>query len=109
MPFCTSGRSLPKGDDGILRCEVGFGLDTGTMLGTVGEKITYNVLLAPPANAGTEKSGVGQVARVVADTADGFTYAKRLVYDWRFVETAPGETEVKLDIFFQAKSVFSLP
>merc|ERR1719321_1028834 len=50
-----------------------------------------------------------RTARVVADTVDGFAYGKRLVYDWRFAEMPSGETAVQLDIFFQAKNVFSLP
>merc|ERR1712232_805546 len=44
-----------------------------------------------------------------ADTADGFAYGKRLVYDWRFAELNDNETDVRLDMFFQAKNMFSLP
>merc|ERR1712032_1428678 len=48
-------------------------------------------------------------SRVVADAMDGFRYGKRLVYDWRFEEVGPGETDVRLDMFFQARNVFFLP
>lgn len=130
MPFCTSARLLdgdtsstaavaaapalgaagagagaPAGP-GRLRGEVGFGLETGTILGTVGDRVTYHFMMAEPSQA----SGASvRTARVVADTADGFAYAKRLVYDWRFSEVSDGETDVRLDMFFQAKSVFYLP
>lgn len=49
------------------------------------------------------------MARIVADTPDGFDFGKRLVYDWRFREVAPGRTDVKLDMFFQAKTFLHLP
>merc|ERR1719162_1629910 len=88
-----------------MKCEVGFGLEAG-ILGTVGDNIMYSVLLVTPAE-GTPAPL--RTARVVADTLDGFAFGKRLVYDWRFQETASGETAVQLDIFFQAKNVFSLP
>jgi len=116
MPFCTSARTLPgPGHDERMKCEVGFGLETGTMLGTVGDNVTYQVLLEHP-TVRSRQGDVGKAedqglrcARVVADTADGFAYGKRLVYDWRFTELGNGETLVKLDMFFQAKSVFFLP
>merc|ERR1719398_404909 len=88
------------------------------MLGTVGDNIRYNVMLVRPFVKDNEapesqsiKGGATHLrkARVVADTMDGFAYGKRLVYDWRFAETPAGETAVQLDIFFQAKNVFSLP
>eukprot|EP00933_Yihiella_yeosuensis_P077654 TRINITY_DN88320_c0_g1_i1.p1 TRINITY_DN88320_c0_g1~~TRINITY_DN88320_c0_g1_i1.p1 ORF type:complete len:184 (-),score=35.88 TRINITY_DN88320_c0_g1_i1:8-559(-) len=117
MPFCTSAKVLLRETEEKLKAEVGFGLDTGTALGTVGDKIRYKIMLLHPTEdvsgqpaVGRNRPDVLQVARVIADTEDGgFTYAKRLVYDWRFIETSPGETEVRLDIFFQAKSVFFLP
>jgi len=40
---------------------------------------------------------------------DGFRYGSRLVYDWRFCAVNENETEVKLDMFFCAKSVLFLP
>merc|ERR1719272_1299198 len=93
-----------------MKCEVGFGLEAG-ILGTVGDNIKYNVMLVKPpvkdSVAGAEAPM--RTARVVADTVDGFAYGKRLVYDWRFTELPSGETAVQLDIFFQAKNVFSLP
>lgn len=107
MPFCTSARAFLT-EDGKEACEVSFGVDTGTALGVVGDRIRYRVRLISP-NPGTGVY-VPRVARVVADTHDsGFTYGKRLVYDWRFFERADGETDVRLDMFFQAKRVFFLP
>lgn len=64
------------------------------------------------AAAAAGAAGLGaplRAARVVADTPEGFAYGKRLVYDWRFVEVAPGVTDVRLDMFFQASSFFFLP
>lgn len=114
MPFCTSARVLSTEEDGkIQMCEVGFGLETGTMLGTVGDKIRYQVRLHHPTEdlnqLSPQRPEALRVARVVADTHDGFRYGKRLVYDWRFIETAVGETDVRLDMFFQARSVLFLP
>mmetsp|Transcript_7136 Transcript_7136/g.15434 ORF Transcript_7136/g.15434 Transcript_7136/m.15434 type:complete len:684 (+) Transcript_7136:90-2141(+) len=117
MPFCTSARVLSHDkEEQTMHCEVGFGLATKTMLGTVGDTIRYKVmLLSPKASLAKQSSGEGseghilRKARVVADTADGFAYGKRLVYDWRFAETESGKTDVRLDMFFQAKSVFFLP
>merc|ERR1711879_20388 len=110
MPFCTSARVLPDSGD-RMRCEVGFGLDTGTVLGSVGDNVIYQVMLAEPAlDSGSGVRGASsRTARVVADTADGFAYGKRLVYDWRFAEINDHETDVRLDMFFQAKNVFFLP
>merc|ERR1719181_2632512 len=116
MPFCTSGKTLEKISDTRMTCEVGFGLETGTMLGSVGDNIRYNVLLVRPgvkepadSQAVPGSTAPMRTARVVADTMDGFAYGKRLVYDWRFAELPSGETNVQLDIFFQAKNVVSLP
>lgn len=115
MPFCTSAKTLSTEKDGKSQmCEVGFGLETGTVLGTVGDKIRYRVSLQRPEEDSTsplrsQHPEALRVARVVADTLDGFRYGKRLVYDWRFMEITPGETDVRLDMFFQAKSVFFLP
>ena len=97
MPFCTSAVASSKEEaDGPgssrsakLKCDVGFGLDTGTALGAVGDTIKYQVSLLPPtsdpaaiAQVLHQKPGdVRRVARVVADTVDGFRYGKRLVYD----------------------------
>lgn len=107
MPFCTDARVVSAEDDRRSTCEVGFGLETGTMLGAVGDTITYHVTSSTPASA---EGGDGlRTARVIADTPEGFRYGKRLVYDWRFTEVAKGETDVKLDMFFQAGSVWFLP
>mmetsp|Transcript_3723 Transcript_3723/g.6779 ORF Transcript_3723/g.6779 Transcript_3723/m.6779 type:complete len:712 (+) Transcript_3723:95-2230(+) len=121
MPFCTSARTIADGTSSqvnVSKCEVGFGFETGTILGTVGDSVRYQVLLTPPAvkvRSSVEPAGgiAGntnlKVARVVADAVDGFAYGKRLVYDWRFSETESGVTKVRLDMFFQATSVFTLP
>ena len=101
MPFCTSAFVTSKEEaEGPsassstkfatkLKCDVGFGLDTGTALGAVGDTIKYQVSVLPPTG---DKAAVSQichqqpgdvrrVARVVADTLDGFRYGKRLIYD----------------------------
>mmetsp|Transcript_99483 Transcript_99483/g.252718 ORF Transcript_99483/g.252718 Transcript_99483/m.252718 type:complete len:664 (-) Transcript_99483:37-2028(-) len=108
MPFCTGARVLTN-EGGNRTCffgEVGFGLATGTVLGTVGDNIRYRITITPPASgAGTTL----RAARVVADTPAGFAYGKRLVYDWRFRETEDGGCEVRLDMFFQARSLWFLP
>eukprot|EP00929_Paragymnodinium_shiwhaense_P043757 TRINITY_DN22486_c0_g1_i1.p1 TRINITY_DN22486_c0_g1~~TRINITY_DN22486_c0_g1_i1.p1 ORF type:complete len:690 (+),score=202.34 TRINITY_DN22486_c0_g1_i1:169-2238(+) len=115
MPFCTSAVSATRPVDGRMKCEVGFGIDGVPVLGTVGDVVTYQAIVLPPAKksslAGSEDLDIVSLrtARVVADTADGFAYGKRLVYDWRFAEMSDGSTDVRLDMFFQAKSVFYLP
>jgi len=110
MPFCTSGKTLPSAGAGApLQCVVGFGLETGTVLGAVGDDVRYRVILSKPQRPADSEDSSMRTARVVADTADGFAYGKRLVYDWRFTETAHGGTDVQLDMFFQAKSVLFLP
>merc|ERR1712037_550887 len=54
MPFCTSASVLSEGEAEAssrrrkLECEVGFGLETGTVLGTVGDAVRYTVSLAEP-------------------------------------------------------------
>merc|ERR1719323_2539963 len=107
MPFCTGSRVVSVEEDGrSSSCEVGFGLETGTMLGAVGDTIRYRVTVSKP--TASEDTGLRK-ARVIADTPDGFRYGKRLVYDWRFTEVANGETDVKLDMFFQAGTVWFLP
>merc|ERR1712048_1335795 len=73
MPFCTSATVLSGGDDKRMRCEVGFGLETGTVLGTVGDTVRYQVLVRSPDTAGSD-TGL-RTARVVADTTElGFRY-----------------------------------
>jgi len=119
MPFCTSASVSSKQEAGNskLQCDVGFGLDTGTALGAVGDTIKYQLSLLDPTNdpaavsqvCHQKSSNVRRVARVVADTVDGFRYGKRLVYDWRFIEVARGHTDVRLDMFFQARTFFFLP
>merc|ERR1719188_1564939 len=116
MPWCTSGRLLGKpkplpDKEGEVSMEgqVGFGFETGTFLGTVGDTVHYSVLVKEP--QATELAG-GSVARrsgVTADAVNGFTYGKRLVYDWRFTEVGPKKTTVELDLLFQAHSVLYMP
>merc|ERR1712113_405143 len=49
------------------------------------------------------------VGRVTADAVNGFTYGKRLAYDWRFQRIAAGRTKVELDMLFEARSVLYIP
>mmetsp|Transcript_31123 Transcript_31123/g.61861 ORF Transcript_31123/g.61861 Transcript_31123/m.61861 type:complete len:409 (+) Transcript_31123:1-1227(+) len=108
MPLCMQARVLAADDArGGLMCDVGFGLETGTFLGCIGDTIRYRLTLYPP----TPQSSGSSItwARVIADTPGGFAYGRRLVYDWRFRSIENGETEVRLDLFFQAKGAFFLP
>eukprot|EP00747_Dinoflagellata_sp_TGD_P206743 gnl/TRDRNA2_/TRDRNA2_80415_c0_seq2.p1 gnl/TRDRNA2_/TRDRNA2_80415_c0~~gnl/TRDRNA2_/TRDRNA2_80415_c0_seq2.p1 ORF type:complete len:576 (-),score=135.68 gnl/TRDRNA2_/TRDRNA2_80415_c0_seq2:56-1783(-) len=110
MPMCTSAQVRSR-EELVVECDVGFGIETGTMLGMLGDTVRYRVMLRPP---GTVQSSISKnpgarAARIVADASDGFAYGKRLVYDWRFLEVAPGETDVRLDLFFQAKTMLYLP
>merc|ERR1712113_1107330 len=79
------------------------GFETGTFLGTVGDTVSYVVSVKNPADQD------GNSAGVTADAINGFTYGKRLVYDWRFTYVAPSKTKVELDMFFQAHSVLYMP
>eukprot|EP00746_Dinoflagellata_sp_MGD_P016873 gnl/MRDRNA2_/MRDRNA2_138376_c0_seq1.p1 gnl/MRDRNA2_/MRDRNA2_138376_c0~~gnl/MRDRNA2_/MRDRNA2_138376_c0_seq1.p1 ORF type:complete len:656 (-),score=135.42 gnl/MRDRNA2_/MRDRNA2_138376_c0_seq1:10-1977(-) len=106
MPWCTSGKNLAPPDPSGFECEVSFGFDAGAM-GTIGDTVLYRVTLKEPEDS--KESIVGTKWRVVADTVDGFRYGSRLVYDWRFRAVNENETEVKLDMFFCAKSVLFLP
>ena len=93
MPFCTSACAASKeeadgGPSTKRKYDVGFGLETFA-LGAVGDTVKYQVSLLPPTSDPAAISQVYQrrpgsvrkVARVVADTVDGFRYGKRLVYD----------------------------
>jgi ribosome-associated toxin RatA of RatAB toxin-antitoxin module len=117
MPFCTNAKTIQTCTDEV-RCEVAFGLETGTMLGAIGDNVQYEVRIEPPeapmsdANVPDPSKGPRsglKTARVVCDAVDGFAYGKRLVWDWRFAEKVSGETAVQLNIFFQAKGVLTLP
>merc|ERR1712061_8208 len=89
---------------------VGFGFDTGTFLGTVGDDVGYRVYLEPPKAIKENGEEEGLVtARVLADAVDGFAYGKRLAYDWRFTRITPTKTLVELDVLFQAHNVLYLP
>lgn len=105
MPLCTYLNILPR-EPGHIYCDMGFGIDTRTFLGTIQETIRYRVSLERPSS---QEHRSPRAARVVLDTVDGFPQGKRLVYDWKFTENPDGETDVRLNVFFQAKSVFYLP
>lgn len=138
MPWCTSGRRatgatstsmspVPPGGSAKgavpevrgfvtkegheFEGEVGFGFETGTFLGTVGDTVRYCVSVFPPTSVGEEKAeNQPVIARVVANAYNGFTYGERLVYDWRFRRLGEGPgTQVELDMLFQAKSVLYMP
>mmetsp|Transcript_22822 Transcript_22822/g.36309 ORF Transcript_22822/g.36309 Transcript_22822/m.36309 type:complete len:675 (+) Transcript_22822:163-2187(+) len=117
MPFCTNAKTI-KICENETRCEVAFGLETGTILGAVGDNVRYKVSNVPPAaprlDANETDPSKGprlglKTARVVCDAVDGFAYGKRLVWDWRFAAKTSGETAVQLNILFQAKGVLTLP
>jgi len=76
------------------------------MIGTVSDNIRYMVTVVGPASK--DETSLRR-ARVVADAQDGFAYGKRMVYDWRFDELPSGATRIRLDILFQASSIFTLP
>lgn len=114
MPWCTSGASRPpaarkeaESEVKVFHGEVGFGFETGTFLGTVGDTVSYQVSVRPPAPNPTRESIIQ--GRVTADAVNGFTYGKRLVYDWRFQSARPRQTKVELDILFEARSVIYMP
>jgi len=129
MPWCTSGLVVPNGPDTpaatdgeeYIHGQVGFGFETGTFLGTLGDTVFYRVKVKPPPSRseapdrGDTTDGdrsVGDrpiVCAVCADAVNGFTYGKRLVYDWRFTSIGPGKTRVELDMLFQAHNVLYMP
>jgi len=108
MPWCTSGESPPDGKDfstpKAFDGKVGFGFETGTFLGTVGDTVNYRLTLEPPKQKGHVQKG-----RVLADAENGFTYGKRLAYDWRFTSLGDNKTLVELDLLFQAHNVLYMP
>lgn len=106
MPWCTSGKNLAAPTKEGFECEVAFGFDAGAM-GSIGDTVLYRVSLKEPEDP--KESSPGKTWGVVADTVDGFRYGSRLVYDWRFKALSETETEVKLDMFFCAKSVLFVP
>lgn len=113
MPFCTSAKVLSR-EAKSIRCEVGFGLES-VPLGSLGDQVRYRVVLWPPGEQGqrgafpTAREDAVRTARVVANSEAGFSYGKQLVYDWRFIETQKGFTDVRVDMFFQAHNKFMLP
>jgi len=115
MPFCTSGRCESHTGLGMesqprtFEADVGFGIDTGTFLGTVGETVRYTMTVTPPAPVAGRAGKEVMTAHVIADAADSFTYGERLVYDWHFVRLSEGETKVELNLLFQARNVLYLP
>jgi len=113
MPWCTSGSiteppssSLP-GVTQDFRGEVGFGFETGTFLGTLGDVVKYQVSAKAPVDG--KDSETATSGQVIADAVNGFTYGERLVYDWRFRQITPTKTLVELDMLFQARSVLYMP
>lgn len=113
MPFCTSAKVLSR-EAKAIKCEVGFGLESN-LLGSLGDHIRYRVVLWPPGEQGqrdafpTAMEDAVRTARIVANSETGFAYGKQLVYDWRFIETQKGYTDVRVDMFFQANNKFMLP
>merc|ERR1712194_435878 len=116
MPWCASGHvpggkrelsTYPAGVESTFVSDVGFGFETGTFLGTVGDTVHYTMTIVPPATS--ENDATTEVARVTADAVNGFTYGQRLVYDWRFTQLGTNRTKVELDMLFQAKSVIYMP
>lgn len=114
MPWCTAGKVVGQKrdevtDDGrecIYNGEVGFGFETGSFLGTLGDTVKYRITSSTP---GDNDNSVSPKARVMADAVDGFAYGEKLVYDWRFKQLRPGLTKVELDMLFQARSVLYMP
>merc|ERR1712039_939558 len=67
------------------------------------------VIPALPLDTEEGADGKPVVARVTADAVNGFTYGKRLVYDWRFTKIDARKTKVELDMLFQAHNVLYMP
>mmetsp|Transcript_3115 Transcript_3115/g.7000 ORF Transcript_3115/g.7000 Transcript_3115/m.7000 type:complete len:705 (-) Transcript_3115:58-2172(-) len=127
MPWCTSGRVLgPAMDDlklqtfcesreqgaQVFTTEVGFGFETRTFLGTIEDVITYRLSKQVPVvldSSSVQPPTSPPRGRVVADAIQGFSYADRLVYDWRFTYIDQRRTKVELDMFFEALSVLHIP
>merc|ERR1711976_1157747 len=116
MPFCTTGETVGdrqiSGRDVAYDGSVGFGFETGSFLGTLGDNVSYRVTcIAPgPADGSDDpETEFPAYANVNADALDGFAYGKKLVYDWNFRQYKPGHTKVSLDLLFQAKGVLYLP
>eukprot|EP00747_Dinoflagellata_sp_TGD_P168743 gnl/TRDRNA2_/TRDRNA2_195866_c0_seq1.p1 gnl/TRDRNA2_/TRDRNA2_195866_c0~~gnl/TRDRNA2_/TRDRNA2_195866_c0_seq1.p1 ORF type:complete len:702 (+),score=143.82 gnl/TRDRNA2_/TRDRNA2_195866_c0_seq1:308-2107(+) len=127
MPWCTSGQLVGKKPGGTkpglgggneeFDGDVGFGFDTGTFLGHIGDTVHYHVTTEAPGWAGLGSDGriqdsaiaPDQSWRVLADATNGFSYGRRLAYDWRFIPLSPSKTKVQLDMFFEAKSVLYMP
>merc|ERR1712048_736162 len=111
------GDSTDGHTDRAFDGEVGFGFETGTFLGTVGDVVSYTVTVRPPVSSNSAVDAGGETQTVIeachagvkADAVNGFTYGKRLVYDWRFERIGPRRTKVELDMFFQARSVLYMP
>lgn len=104
MPWCATGKMIGQKGENEYEAEVGFGFDTGTFLGTLGDSVRYTVHIEPP--FGSEMAE--RRARVLADNR-GFAYGERLAYDWRFRQVGESRTEVSLNMIFTAKTVLYLP
>lgn len=116
MPWCTSGKVLGGHEDGpdgeqAFDGEVGFGFETGSFLGTLGDTVHYRLFTRPPPKdlAPFDPSANPVMARVRADAVNGFTYGNKLVYDWRFTQMGSMQTKVELDLLFQARNIVYMP
>jgi len=123
LPMCPVAPGFDvifAGEEQLSKADVTFGFETGTFLGTVGDVVKYTISVRPPVRpleqeaetaADGSSAAHNQVihGRVVADAVNGFTYAERLVYDWRFHQIGPKKTKVELDMMFQARSVLYMP
>jgi len=107
MPLVSSAKVISE-DVHHISCQLAFGPRTGTLLDLMESHIAYRVRLLPPHAIGEDDWGPRE-ARIVSGTEQEFSYGKRLIFDWRLVETGPGETDVRVDVFFQAKNVLYLP
>jgi len=109
MPLVSSTQITNEDEDGHnISCRMAFGPRTGTLLDLMESHIAYRVRLLPPHVIG-EDDLAPREARIVSRTVEEFSYGKRLIFDWRLVETVPGETDVRVDVFFQAKNGLYLP
>jgi ribosome-associated toxin RatA of RatAB toxin-antitoxin module len=134
MPWCTSGAVTKevRREHRFITYDgqVGFGFETGSFLGTLGDTVGYRVDAVaptpPPGKAEVVQTGVSEAeeatdtsekgevlpegfGRVIADATNGFAYGDKLVYDWCFYTVRPGLTKVNLNMLFQAKSVLYIP
>ncbi|CAD7957917.1 unnamed protein product [Amoebophrya sp. A120] len=65
MPMCTKGTKLS--DQQVL---VGFGIDTKTLLGTLGDDVKYDLVLSPPARSSSTSSGLRTSSSTSSEEVD---------------------------------------